>query len=924
MKKNILSALAVAAFMISLVSCNKETGVEVIPSNESAKVAVSFVAQNEGTRVNVDPEQVSNVLWSDNDLIAVFDGTGKNEFHIEEGKNSGTTAVFSGEAAPGATLYAVYPFEAGNSLTGSNLSITVPAAQVVGKHACVDTTAIVSVGKAVENQIEFKQVCGLVKVVIAGAGIRKVVLSGNAIAGTADVAADGTLDSVTSGENSIELTYEGDVNFPKGTYYVAVLPGTTPAGSFTVQLVGGGGLTWQKAASSAVSIARRQVVGAGEVDSEATFVRHITNKDELFAWGEAMGKESNVTVYLDADINCGSTPWTGTGATFDGVFEGQDHKIYNLVVNYDGDTGFISRLTGTLKDLTVGSSDGLNYDGKSVITHNGSSDVDADTHYVGLVGRMAGKGLMQNVINYASIVVAATNTRAYVGGLVGLIPGDETATMDSCTNFGAVTNNSTWGGGQTRMGGIVGQCSGTLEAILIENYGSLTVNNSVTNFVGGLCGDLGSNSSVTFSSNYGSISFKDGGTQKTYIGGCFGSVRSAVVQYCENHVPITLTRNADHWFGGIAGFMESGESTLEGCVNQEEAKLDVAASVSKDHRVLMGGIIGGCQYNGSGPFQVILDGCTNRAEITNNGAATDFGGIAGLLDNYFAGATIRIKNCENTANITSAVFDDGNGRQQELRVGGIIGGTDPESEGCDQVFESCINRGTVSVAGALKKGASVRVGGIVGNTYFNTIVKGCKNFGDVGCFKTGTADAGTARFTIGGIAGYIHSRSSSRFQQITDCINTGNITTSREFSTQYIGGIIGGGEKGDAQPYVQVKGCKNYGEVSAVKTTDTLVGGLCGYTIYTVENCSNFGNVSGGAWNGAIVGDGNVNAVMNTGLCVGDAVEVTGATNASTKYTEGKKTYNSANIPAEVTRWFKGWADAPIIVTVVNQETFAE
>ena len=191
-----------------------------------------------------------------------------------------------------------------------------------------------------------------------------------------------------------------------------------------------------------------------------------------------MGKESNVTVYLDADIDCASDPWVGTGATFDGVFEGQDHKIYNLVVTYDGDTGFISRLIGTLKDVIIGSSDGSSWDNTSCITHNGMSEVDADTHYVGLVGRMAGNGNLENVINYASIVVAKTYTRAYVGGLVGLIPGSEAVSITNCINYGSITNNSTWDGGQTRMGGILGQGSGTLSAFNIENHGTLTVNNS--------------------------------------------------------------------------------------------------------------------------------------------------------------------------------------------------------------------------------------------------------------------------------------------------------------------------------------------------------------------------------------------------------------------------------------------------------------
>lgn len=922
MKKNtLIYAIAVTA-VICTVSCTKETETESIRPHSSAKVEVSLVALNEsGSKVSLDFDRINNVQWADSDLIAVFDGDSKNEFSVVEGTNTGASATFAGKAVGDVTLYAVYPFAAGNELIEDKLSITVPDHQVIGKGACADTTAIVSVGVAENDQIVFKQVCGLVKVEVSTSGIRKIVLGGTNLAGTATVSAEGVVSAVTEGSASVELSYEGGVNFPVGTYYAAVLPGTTPAGSFSIQLVSGGGLTWQKTASSAVTVKRKSVLGAGVVDSEAEFVRHIANKDELYAWGAIMGEEHGVTVYLDADIDCASDPWVGTGATFDGTFEGQNHKIYNLVVTCDGDTGFITRLTGTLKDVIIGSSNGTSWDNVSTITHNGTSENDADTHYLGLIGRMAGDGTLEGVTNFASIVAATTYSRVYVGGLVGLIPSEESVTISECANWGSVTNNSVWAGGQTRMGGIVGQCSGSLSASDLENHGAITINNTVTNFVGGLCGDLGGESVVFEGANYGSITFADAGTQKTYIGGCFGSVRGSTIYSCHNYAPIMITRNAQHWFGGIAGFMESGESGLSECINHTGADLDVASSVQQ--RVLMGGIVGGCQYNGAGPFAVTIDGCRNEATLTNNGAASDFGGIAGLFDNYLASATISISDCENTGAIASEVLDNGTSMNRELRMGGIIGGTDPESEGCDQVFQYCINRGPVTVKGALKSGASVRFGGIVGNTYNNTIVDHCKNFGEVGCPNNGTSDGGAAVFYFGGIVGSIHTRTEARHQVISDCINTGAVYTLRGYNNQYLGGIVGGGPNADTYPVIT--GCKNFGDISATKTTNTLVGGLCGYTRWNLSNSANFGNVTGGSWNGAVVGDGNAKAIMNVGIEVGEDVEVTGAANPGAKYSQGKKTYTFTTAASLEKQWFSGWADgAAITVTVVDQQTYSE
>ena len=120
-------------------------------------------------------------------------------------------------------------------------------------------------------------------------------------------------------------------------------------------------------------------------------------------------------------------------------------------------------------------------------------------------------------------------------------------------------------------------------------------------------------------------------------------------------------------------------------------------------------------------------------------------------------------------------------------------------------------------------------------------------------------------------------------------------------------------------------GCKNFGNISATKKENTLVGGLCGYTRWNLSNSSNFGNVTGGSWNGAVVGDGNANAIMDIGIKVGENVEVTDATNAGAKYTGGQKTYSFPKAAALEKQWFSGWADAtPITVTVVDQETYSE
>ena len=919
--------------IVTISSCRQEEMVDNTVNN-TERVSVSFSATGETDssaqekpKVTLDFSLTPNVRWSDDDLVAVFDGTKKNEFSIDPGTNTGASATFSGDVTAGySTLYAVYPYSAANSLAGSSLSVTVPSMQTVSSTAKADPAALVSVGQVSAGAIVFKQVCGLLKFEINSAGISQVVLKGTNLAGTATVNASGVLSSVSSGENTIVIS-SSEGTFANGTYYAAVLPGTTAAEVFTVSFVESSGVAHSRTASKAVSVVRKEGRSIGALDGSYTASRHIVNKAQLFAWGVAMeGDEQNMPVYLDADIDCGGDTWSYTGTEFNGRFFGQNHKIYNLVVETTSQTGLIYTMDGILKDFVFGSSDGISWDNTSRITHTGTS---GSIEYVGLVCRLTGNGTMENVKNFAKVEVpSSSNSRAYVGGLVGVVPDSATgATMADCKNYGSVSNASTWAGAETRMGGIVGQCDGALTASGIENHGAITVNNAKITFVGGLCGDLGGGSSVSGSSNYGTITFLDSGTTLTYLGGCFGSVRgnpTTTISDCHNHAAITATRNAQHRFGGILGFFQSGTITVTDCINHTGADLSVASTVSA--RAVLGGIGGACLNGSSSSMTVTIQDCQNAAAITNDGASSEIGGIVGMLDSEYSGAahTFRVTNCENTGAVTNAAADVSfNSLGRELRIGGIIGSSDADSGLLSIVISSCINRGTVSTAGALSSGKAVRIGGISGLAWYDALVDNCKNFGNVTCNAAGSD--GGATMNMGGIVGFFEARTSTRYQRITDCVNTGEISSVRNVGTQYIGGILGSvNNAAGYSNYGTVDGSENYGTVSATRQTNTMVGGICGYAKHTVSNCSDFGNVTGGAWNGAILGDGNSSAVVTTGIKVGNGVSVTGAANAGTKYSGGNTTYSYGTSSSAEKKWFSGWSDAAITVTVVGQESYVD
>lgn len=258
-----------AAVMALVASCGKSPVTPVV--DPSVRVPVSFNAYSESsdTRVSLDFSKSANVRWSDEDLVAVFDGVSENEFGIVPGTNTGSAATFSGEVSKGATnLYAVYPYSAAQSLSGSNIIVTVPGNQVIGSNANAASSALVSVGYVSGGSIEFKQVCGLMSFSVSGNNIKRITVSGNALSGTASVSSAGTLQSVSSASDNITLSCENSGYFVPGrTYYAAVLPGTTAAGKFVITYEKGDGTAYTRTASRAVTFTRKKGMDAGTIDN---------------------------------------------------------------------------------------------------------------------------------------------------------------------------------------------------------------------------------------------------------------------------------------------------------------------------------------------------------------------------------------------------------------------------------------------------------------------------------------------------------------------------------------------------------------------------------------------------------------------------------------------------------------------------------
>ena len=293
-------------------------------------------------------------------------------------------------------------------------------------------------------------------------------------------------------------------------------------------------------------------------------------------------------------------------------------------------------------------------------------------------------------------------------------------------------------------------------------------------------------------------------------------------------------RTVNQYVGGIVGKASaSAESvTIENCVVQP-------VSIGKDPEgvVVAGGILG---MNGS--TNLVIRGC----DVINSSVKGKWaGGIVGKISSKTT--TNLIERCT-----VSGVVAGTEG------AGGITGGGRDSTTANAVKILSCANNANITVSGSVGYGA----GGILGALYRNGLctISNCVNRGSIS--HAGATYSGEG-YGAGGITGGAVSGSSGNPVKVDifDCVNYGSVT-----SAAVPAGGISGGTCNLSNP-IKIIGCANYGNISG---TDQ-VGGIAGvvnpaYSLATLLNLKNAGSVSaseGAA--GGIVGYYTSNSTFGTG-----------------------------------------------------------
>ena len=493
-------------------------------------------------------------------------------------------------------------------------------------------------------------------------------------------------------------------------------------------------------------------------------------------------------VKLGADINLGGYAWTPI-YEYLGIFNGQNHKIYNFTISSsDNRVGFIAKLGTThgeqavLKDVIFGSSNGTSYDGTSSITVTGAND---DWTYGGIIGYAQKKTTISNVTSFVPVTAAASVTGKHaIGGISGSGSGGSGngITITGCHNYGAITDNSTHAtvteDNLSAIGGILGATGGSYTVV------SNCVNHAeVHNYcvgvsrLGGICGKAW-DASCTFDScsNEGDI------------------INEAA----------SITDVASDWdhtvgVGGICGAFTSSNSGLliNKCSNS--GTLTMAASPNASYYVAYGGIIGNATYGGS------IKGCTNTGKITESatcGAKFCAGGIIGLI---YTKNLVVTKADDNTYNTNSGEIWHLKNHSSENYFGGIVGFMNANA-----LVEYCINNAR--------------------------IVSDAPSSGDA-------AQTSNDKFSFGGICGAATGK-------IKNCTNNGYIFAWSSAINVYIGGICGGGYKANSCKPAQILDSTNNGWLGPhqVKGSSAIGGILSEFSPANTEvrRCTNTGRITTG------------------------------------------------------------------------------
>ena len=888
MKKTFKYALAVVA-AVATVACSQFDEQDIAPEvGGENMVPMTITVGNEPTRVNVGDDSKS-INWTAGDKLAIFEGTSyssysdagktKLEYSVVESSINGTSATFTGLASADQTkFYVLYPFESVDSRTAAKrFKMVLPSTQQIGD-SNIDEKALLSAGYFVapDNAVLYN-VTGFLRVDITFDDVESVVVCGNGLAGDVEIQKNSspvtdvpTVYALKNAVNTVTLLPKGEV-FEKGSYWVALLPGTTPAGEFSVTFNRTSQKVTTYSSTKDVVIERNKGFFIADykwekqdlvIKDAATLTEFLTNSvkygkaefaNDINLEGVTLPVAENFTGELDCK-GFALKNWNATAP----LFAKLGGAVKNLVIDESctltpadavGAFGFVAKTvaaSGSLENITNNVAaitlDATKYGA-------GSSQADDAVYF----GTLAGEcyGAVKNCVNNSNITITTNPSgddirgMVYIGGLVGLLDtadniaaNAEFVSMSNCENNGDIAYTVASGrGGFLFLGGLVGGTTATKLASSTTNKAKI-----------------------------------DGCTNKGIISHIYPETATAIGAKTKDNSNFT-------YVAGVIGYCEGSVSN---CVNGVGTTLDVTIPTVKPSSVTNDAV--------EGAITVTTPTLASGFVVANAAVA----GVAGMAlmggDSNKNFAPIYVAGSYGPGTVGSSQL--GGGSQSGVSVAGVIGQTGSGTNFKDYTLSNSHNYGALNVLLPMADGQSTthHVGGVVAysaillNNLTNNAIVTVKSTGNVNylggvvgysyySLDTATNNAKLdfelvcngedqldGNCAMGGVFGWSQSGSSYSMKDLT---NNNTLAVTISGTTVSAGTINIGGVAGKAQQAATNLQNKAALTVSAGTVKTLYVGGLCGDVSSSLINSTNHSAVTVNAT--SVTGDyaiGGLSAVV--------------------------------------------------------------
>jgi hypothetical protein len=787
--KKLACFLVIGSIAALTASCSREIVPAEVPA-EANLVQVSFLANKaDFTKASLDG---LNVVWSEGDEIAVYDGTALQRFTLAGGKGT-TSATFTGSVSSGATEFtAVSPYEAAK-LDETSLLVTIPSNQTLSSAGPVDPKALVAVAKTTAGgSLNFKNVVSLAKFTL-GSGDFNSVLFGPAptVKAVAPDYETGVLPAEALGAAAMYSLSPSGSTFAAGDYYIAVAPGAVEGVTFAL---GSANSRGYKQSAKTAEMKRSGCMSFGTVSDGLTALKYeIANAADLQEWAshaDLYGAEDVVKVVADIDMSGVNYK---SGKPFAGTLDGQGHSIKNWISSVP--LLETLRTDGELKDIKLASSCVLTF--PNVLSNFGF-----------VVANNRGK--VSDIVVDASASVPAIGSESTQDGRFGMVVGnnDESGSVINCSTNGSIDMSAPGlvAGHNLYMGAVMGRNAGYVSSC--TNTGSVNVeftDDSMTKclYAAGISGHAAATGILEACTNSGNITIKTPGSGNDCLFAC-----------------------------GVIGF--SGARLIE-CINTGSVSVLSESSEGAGDGPLKRACAAGVAGYSAGE----MSSCENSGDvILRGGYSTGYAGVGSLtlVSNVAAGVVglvfkADVNDCVNTGSVSSTLMNIDNANSNHntgtrATIGGVIGNLQGTAN-------NCTNGGTVdaywvtsSHNAGMNKQFVAQGGGICGGSY-NSADKKVSSI--INCSNTGrlsfTCDATGSNNAFGGIVGWPGSEPSggavTQTGAVTGCTFSGELVLDG-FGKTRAGGISGGA--------CTIEGCSVSGTILIPgKINSGYIGGVIGY-----------------------------------------------------------------------------------------------